>query len=390
MISCKNISVLNFNLMLPKNGVWQTGSLVLNTGDETQFKTGDRVSIVDDGGLTFNGTILPGRVGLSVDTLHLRVIGGANGMDIHPAPKQFNAAFLRDIINHLMTSSGETLSNTVDQGLLSKYIGNWTVFAGTVAIALNQILGFIDFNLNWRILPDGKLWFGYDKYPAVKDVNALITKPPNPTEKMITLGLANLTIECGVTLSNASQVIGKVARIQYDVTQGAIKAVVWNDIESISGRGNLPAIEDQIATLTDRFRFLGCYLGKVVAQSSDWKTVDIQSTDANVPDMSKVPLLTGQYWNIVGENVKYGWFGGLPSQPWAEPYINANNPTFVALANKVDNNHNAIQNGLNTHIHLAGTFTTATGGPVTGVSGAATPDGYYTPTSTAASKVKAE
>lgn len=78
-----------------------------------------------------------------------------------------------------------------------------------------------------------------------------------------------------------------------------------------------------IKTLFPRIDYLAFYRVKLVAQSSDLLTVDVQPDGDKIPGLSGIPLKTG----VAGVLVKVrrdaflmvGWEGGDPSQPFAVP-----------------------------------------------------------------------
>lgn len=65
---------------------------------------------------------------------------------------------------------------------------------------------------------------------------------------------------------------------------------------------------------------LGTYRAKVVAQSADFRTVDVQADDSRIGNLSKVPILLGLPGCTVniaaGCFVRLGWRGGDRRQPY--------------------------------------------------------------------------
>lgn len=377
MVLVNNISILNVTITLPSTGNW-VANLVLDTNDPTGFASGDAVSIVDDAGLTFSGSVVPLRTGLFIDTLHVRVAGGKNGVGKATTPRAFQRAFVRDILNSLLADSGETLSSTVDQSLLSEQIGNWNIYSSSVAASLDLLLANIDPNLNWRILPNGELWIGIETFPADTS-QFVIMAPCNPIEQMYTLGISNITFPQGVNLAN----IGNVSRIEYQILPSTLRAVVWTDING--GRGFLPDLQAIIEYVTDKTKYFGLYLGNVTAQSADWKTVDITSVNSAIPSMSTVPLLSGQYENITGMQVLFGWQGGNASAPFAISFINNTGAVALALAQKTNNNFTNFKSSYDAHTHL---YTPGTA-PVQ-VASVAPNNPFPTPTDVSTTKVKGQ
>lgn len=156
--------------------------------------------------------------------------------------------------------------------------------------------------------------------------------------------------------------------------------------------------------ITPSIDHLTTYRAKVVAQSADLLTVDLQADDPRIGTLSAVPILMGlpaaTASITAGCFVRLGWRAGDPRQPYVtswESGAHANKTVipadtvylgaeaaaqFVALANKVGTELSAIVNAFNSHQHLG----VVTGG---GTSGApSTP--MSSPSSTAAAQVKAK
>lgn len=384
MITVNDISVFKATIDMPLSGVW-TSNLTIDQKTNADFGNNVKVTIKDDAGLTFNGVVVPDRSGSFTETLSLRIWGGAGGLWKTPTPKSYKRSFVKDIINQLMKDSGETLSDTADKTLLNTQVGDWSIYASSCSSAINKFLAFLGPDIRWRILPDGKFWFGKEDWKD-KSVNYTFLEF-NPIERKTLMGISNLEFAPGINITE----IGHISRIQYQINSSSMRAVVWTEIEDTGTRGVLADFDKLTNTIMDKMKYAGLYLGNVTSQKSDYSEVDITSVDDAVPSPTSVRVLSGYELKLTDEQVLFGWIGMNPNQPFCIPFLNPNSSAqFVALENLVNNNHNAIQNGLNTHIHLAGGFTAPPGGgAVTGVSGAATPDGYYTPSSVAATKVKA-
>ncbi len=327
---------------MPSTGSW-IANLVLDTSDTTGFADNDPVTIEDSNGLFFSGTVVPRRTGLFIETLHVRVIGGRGGMGKPTQARTFSRAVVRDVINALLADSGEILSPTVDSSLLATFVGNWNIYSDTVAAALDKFLSSIDPDLNWRIQPDSRLWIGVETFPITTvDYQLLET---NPVEQIYTLGISNLTFAQGISIDG----VGKVSRIEYQILPASIRAQVWTDING--GRGFLPDMQAMVEYFTDKMKYYGTYLGNVTAQSEDWTTVDITSTNSKVPSMSKVPLLSGQYEAVSGMQVMFGWQGGDPSQPYAISFINNSGAAALALAQQTNTNFSTFKTDYDGHTH---------------------------------------
>lgn len=378
MILVNSIPVVAGTITKSLNGNWTTLRLIINATDITNFQAGSSVSIVDSNNFTLNGTIKSS--GVFTDTVYLDIDGGKGGLNKTPKPQQFSNAFVRDVINSLINSSGEVLSGTIDQTLLNRLIGTWTIFAGSVSIALTNFLNFIDPLLNWRILDDGTLWFGYDNFNTINNTDAVF-EFYNAAKKTTKLGVTTLEIVPGINLQLPTQSIGNIVLVEYHITANSIKCLVSNEYNS--NDQSIDSILDRIISIkTDHLRFAGLYLGNVISQSTDWTKVDIQSADATAPSMSNIKLLSGQYENIVGQQVLYGWIGMNPNLPFAISFINNSGAVALALAQKTNNNFNNFKSSYDGHTHLY------TPGTLAQAASAAPNNPLPTPTDVSTSKIK--
>lgn len=119
---------------------------------------------------------------------------------------------------------------------------------------------------------------------------------------------------------------------------------------------------------------LALYRAKLVAQSADLSTVDLQPDDARIPGVGKVPLTLGLPGCTVqvaqGAYMLLGWRGGDPAQPYAVPcwesgasvtklvlagttvHIGAESGSQPsALGDTLETRLDAIEGVLNGHIH---------------------------------------
>lgn len=151
-----------------------------------------------------------------------------------------------------------------------------------------------------------------------------------------------------------------------------------------------------------RIDYLATYDAEVKAVTSDGSKVDLAPTVAHVKPIAGVEVRVGIPGAVAvvepGSTMKLGWVGGDPSKPYAEPswrqgattvklVLNASTvilgaeagAQFVALANKVNSELDAIASAFSTHTHAD---------PVSGVTSG--PNATYTAQDVAASNVKAK
>lgn len=377
MILINGKTFLNGTIDMPLYGAWNAVLTIDDTNTlAVDFVYGAEVQIVDDNGLTFKGNVVAGRGGSLVETTHVRV-SGKGGLPKASTPKQFQNAFVRDIVNSLMNDAGMKLNSNIDNSLLSQQVGEYSIVKDSVANCLGSFLEFLDPNINWRVKADGTIWFGLDNFPN-QDVSFEVQLDGTlPSDAKFMLGVDSLSFEPGVTLKD----VGKVSRIQYQIETKTMRAQVLTDDVNQLPRGVLSQIQRMIENeVRDRLRYTGLHVGGVKAQSADWTTVDISPLEDTMPSMSNVKIISGHYELIKGESCLFGWADANPKRPFAIPFQSASlSADFVALSSKVDDNLSSIQTAYNAHVHL--------------VSGSATgaPDGYtYTASATAAERIKAK
>src|SRR5262249_23221384 len=156
-----NVACIAASIVMPIFGVW-SADLILDQPDGTGFDAGTQVTIHCDGGLDFVGTVVADRTGSFLDSVHVRVLGGAGGRGSAATVPGYNqpGALVRNVLNQLASDSGEILSSDITQDFLGTNLSAWATLHGTVSAALKQVIDVILPDANWRMGADGKLFVG--------------------------------------------------------------------------------------------------------------------------------------------------------------------------------------------------------------------------------------
>lgn len=315
LIKANSVPVLSGTIALPLVGVW-TADLVLDQVDGTGFDAGTRVTIKAEDGVELTGTVSPDRSGTFLDSVHVRVVGGAAGMPTVVQPRAYvqPGAYVRDVLNGIATDSGETLSTTISASLLNTNLTAWAVMSVPAVQALLALIDIIAPSAHWRILNDGKLWVGEETWTTATP--EYVELSANPSEGVFDLGVDSPSIVPGCTIDG----IGKIGRVEHTIEAGKIRTrvLVYMGAEERGIRGAVAAMVRQEISGIDYYTF---YDAKVQSQSDDGSTVDLQPVDTRLPGMSRVPLRWGLPGVVAkfapGTMMRLGWDRGNPQYPYA-------------------------------------------------------------------------
>lgn len=319
LVTANNVGVIAGTIVRPLVGVWTADLMLDQTGDTpTGFTSGTQVKIEADGGYSIVGVVDPNRGGSFLDSVHVRIIGGAGGLSKLATPRAYGqGATVRDVINGLMTDSGETLSSTTDAGLLSTGINGWSVMAHTVGWNLRALLKVMAPSMSWRIIADGTLWIGAETWPNASGTFDAIDQ--DPADGSYVLGVEAPFVAPGTAISG----LGNINRCIDVIEGGRLRTHVYLDLPSEGVRGINAAIQRQVTQALAGVDYYAHYLVEVVSQSQDLTTVDVQPHSAHAKQLLKglqaVPVRAGSAIKlqfVTGATVLLGWDGGDPRYPY--------------------------------------------------------------------------
>jgi hypothetical protein len=187
------LAVLEARLTRPRWGNW-VAELAVDSTTAAQLPSGS-VGTLQFSGLSFIGTMI--RVDTYLQTVSLRMIGGANKMGKICTPRFFRGAPVSTVIQGLLQDAGATLSPACSSAALAVNLPFWVILAHPIGNALSNLAGAISTDSVWRIQPDGSVFIGPDaflpslisdyqlvKYSALENVQELASELPliNPGE----------------------------------------------------------------------------------------------------------------------------------------------------------------------------------------------------------------
>jgi hypothetical protein len=334
ILTANDVTVIEATIFMPLYGVW-SADLVLDQPDGTGFSAGTQVQLICDGGLTFAGTVVPSRTGDFLDAVHVRILAGAAGMTNATKARGYVAPGItvQSVLEDLASDAGEQLSDKIAQAFLGQSLSAWTTFAGQISQGLLGVLEQLAPTFNWRFLPDGTLWTGAETWDSSSDDYDLIRY--SPSDHSYELAVDAFTIVPGVNL----QGIGQINRLEHQLTRTQLRTHAWLEIdnEERGPAGSIQALAQQIVAPID---FYALYDARVISQSSDGKTVDLQPNDARLPQLSAVPLRLGAPATVVkfapGTTLRLGWDSGSPQLPFAGLFQGGETLTSYVIGSNAD------------------------------------------------------
>jgi hypothetical protein len=305
LLEANGLSVVSGCISMPIEGAWHT-DLVVDATTADQLAGAVTLSIADRE-LELKGTA---RLrGAFADAASVRVMAGADGLKKSVTPRHYNNAIARQVFGDILGDAGETLASTADAAALASLLPSWAIIGAPAGLALTRLVGAL--GAIWRVLPDGSVWFGTDTWPELTFEHAIVHDYPE--RGVLELESEAPLLRPGVTFEGR-----RIYYVEHRIEGRHLETTAWYD-ETQRGRAPLVA---SVRGALPQIDYLTTYRAKVVAQSADGKTLDLQPDDARLPGMQQVPLRLGLPGVIAllapGAFVEVGWDGGDPSQPHAK------------------------------------------------------------------------
>jgi hypothetical protein len=336
LVTANGFAVIGGTILMPLVGVW-TADLTIDVIDGSGFAAGTAVTLAcADGGFSLSCTVDAERTGDFLNTIHVRLVGGADGMGKTTQARAYAQpnAFARDVLNGLCADTGESLSTTADATLLSTNLVAWMATPRPAADVIKVLLDIVAPTYSWRFLADGTLWVGTEAWPASSAQFELITQ--DPVCGWFDLGVDTPAIMPGDSLSG----VGNVSRVLHTIDGTSIRSRVWVDLNADRG---IPAMmDDQIEGRVAKFDYHALYECQVTAQSADLTTVDIQPVppaDQTITGTQRVQVRAGAGITVQftpGAKVLLGWRDGNPQLPYVTGMTGDSSPqTFKVGAQSI-------------------------------------------------------
>jgi hypothetical protein len=281
---CNGHDVLRAEITEPRVGAW-TAELEL---DANEAITG-RVTLEIDG-VTWIGTVQRGSL---VQGRYSAMVVGGNGALSKPLPaKHYMNGTMAAWLREALAPAGETLSPTSESAITNQSMARWSRRRGTVGAAVAQVARESG-DASWRVLRDGSVWIGVERWPAA-------TAKYDEIEDVPDLGYMIAVAEEGPSIAPGMTFAGK--RVASVVTtldgNGALRQRV-NFEDPDSPGGGTERFQGVVAGVIEsvvgwRIDYGRLYPAKVIAQNGDG-SLELYPDDELVrgSGISQVPIRHG-------------------------------------------------------------------------------------------------
>jgi len=205
-------------ICMPRIGAWHADLAA------TMDAPSGRCTLAIDGGPTLVGTAH--RSGSWLDTAHVRMVAGADGLGKRALPRHYRGASLRIVLLDLLATAGETLSGAAGASVLRLNFDAWTTIGQSVGRMIGALLA--DSRLPaataWRLLPDGTLWVGQESWPdsGLAPVTDYQDLSEDPAIGALELGVEEPTLLPGTLLGGR-----KVSYVEHRISGETTRTSVW-------------------------------------------------------------------------------------------------------------------------------------------------------------------
>jgi hypothetical protein len=266
------------------------------------------------------------------------VVGGALGLSKNASARAFvqPGAFVSDVLNALISDAGETISSTIDSGFMGTNLTAWHTTPRPISQCIQLLVDIVNRNngtaYDWRVLGDGTVWVGQETWPAATGDFQVIAQ--NPSDASWELGVESPFVTVGTTIP----IVGQVGRVEHVIEPTRIRQYVWQTVPGTT-RGIINAIQTIVKQQTIGVDYFGLYEAKVIAQSADGTTLDVQPVDKRFAGTQRVQLrhgLPGMNVQVTpGAKILLGFISGDPSQPYVHSWAGGESVTTLTV--KVSN-----------------------------------------------------
>lgn len=291
-LTVSGVPVLRGDLLLPRVGQW-SADLVL----DAETAPSGSVAIESPMGLRLVGTVE--RASSVEGRAEVRIQAGANGLGRQLEPVAYRpvgGVRVRTILEDWARASGESLSQSMAPELLATFVPAWVRERGSAARAIRSLA--LELGCSWRFDAEGGLLLVRETWPTVDPdgVRVLRDDPVNDAvELAVDVPLAELVP--GVTWQGRR--VSSVEAFIVGNGMHRVRLLFENDLVTVSR--DRSAIKYNLAQREeiDTLPFHGVYLARVVTQSADLSTVDVElepdvdPAQRRMPGLVRVPLYGG-------------------------------------------------------------------------------------------------
>lgn len=212
-VTANGYAVISGEIALPRSGVW-TADLVVDHA--TAADLSGRVTIAL-GALSFQGTAF--RVGVTLETVMLRVVGGAGGMATVLPAKQYQGVPIRIPVTDALSGAGELLAPDADPGVLGQFLKGWVRMKQQASTALAALLASA--GATWRVRANGSVWVGSELWPVTQLGNYDLVRQDQH------LGLFEIAADLPSIYPGESFLGQQVSYVEHNVTASRLRTQIW-------------------------------------------------------------------------------------------------------------------------------------------------------------------
>ena len=308
------VALLGIECTMQQTGAWMATCEVDHTSDDQKIPTGPFVFDID--GVEFRGTVVPDRSGAHGARQRVRVVGGAGGLDTDIPARNYAGGLTRarTIVGDILRDSGESLSIEASSDFLDRRVEGWQRARGKAKHALDAICQKL--GCSWRVLRDGTVWIGEDKWPEVEPAGTV--EDQDWGDGHITIAPDFPTLVPGVIVRGQ-----RVQQVVYRF--GGPNIGLRATLHTNSARGLLDGIQQRLERKTQYGYRYRC---KVTRQNADG-TVDVMIDDERMKGkgVSKCRMRFGlpgvRAVVSAGARCLVGWDDGDPALPYVDGWESA-------------------------------------------------------------------
>lgn len=312
LVTCFSLAVLEGRLEVPIMGNWNA----CFTLDSDTPPTGivDIIFHREDGEVDiYLGTVLYGYPWQG--RCKVVVVGGGGGLKVPELPaKNYTSLFiavpLALIVTDIVRTAGEFLADGVAQSLIGYSVSRWARVSGGAGRSLTHVAR--DFELGWRVLPDGTVWMGVETWPE----SPLVPFDCDDDGKARILVIA----PDNATYAPGTVVLGRrVNQVVYTITAHELRAELHYGVGDLT-ESEAEDFAEAVRAMLPELPYLGSYDAKVLSQEPDG-TLTVRCEDDRIGELAAVPYRVSTPGTAVtltpGTFVRIHFVSGAPRSYYA-------------------------------------------------------------------------
>lgn len=280
-LTCNGVAVLKGDVLMPRFGAWSS-ELVLDTASIPS----NPIVIESTAGLRLVGAVERGDS--TEGRVELRVRGGVGNLRkvLPPVGYRISGGVrVGTILGELARDSGESISPLIDRAITETYLDAWIRERGTVAGAIRALA--VELGCSWRLDANGRVLLVRESWPAVDPQGVqLLSLDPHFLGADLAVDVLTPDFVPGMTWQGRH-----VSGVELYLLSGGASRVrlLFEDAinETLTVDRHAMRLKHPDYYQTEKTAYDATYTGRIVAQSADLATVDVE-LEPDVPDERKM------------------------------------------------------------------------------------------------------